>query len=114
MAQAGKFRERVTFQRLVDSDGEADAYGNTFEAWGGDVRRYADIIERPGKERVEGGALADVGTATVRVRADTVTQAIDNSWRIWMRGQYWDIEGAIQVDRKGAVLEFAAQKGTAA
>ena len=113
MAQAGKFREQVTFQQLVNSDGLTDAYGNSLEAWGGAVKRFADIIERPGRERVEGGALIGTATATVRVRADTKTQAIDESWRILMRGKYWDIESAIQIDQKGRVLEFLVQSGTA-
>ena len=114
MAQSGKFRERVTFQCLVDQTGETDKYGNTLDAWGSEVERWADVIERPGKESIEGGALAGVNTATVRVRGDSITKQIGTDWRIYMRGVFWDIESAIQIDRKGAVLEFMAQKGTAA
>ena len=111
MAQSGKFRERVTFQSLTEEP--ADQYGNTKTGWGGDVARWADVVERPGREQIEGGVLAGVSTATIRVRKDGVTSQIDESWRVYMRGRFWDIESAIQIDRKGAVLEFLAQKGTA-
>jgi len=113
MAQSGKFRERVTFQSLTNGSGTTDKYGNALDSWGNDVERWADIIERPGRERIEGGALAGVNTATVRVRKDSITSQIGTGWRVYARGQYWDIESAIQVDRPGAVLEFMAQKGTA-
>ncbi len=114
MAQAGKFRERVTFQRLTNGSGTTDKYGNALDAWGGDVERWADIIERPGRERIEGGALASVNTATVRVRADSATKTIGTGWRMYARGVYWDIESEIQVDRAGSIIEIMAQKGTAA
>lgn len=113
MAQAGKFRERVTFQRLTNGSGTTDKYGNTKDDWGDPIERWADIIERPGRERIEGGALTGVNTATVRVRADSITRQIGSDWRMYARGAYWDIESGIQVDRAGAVLEFLAQKGTA-
>lgn len=112
MAQSGKFRERVTFQSLIE--GGADAYGNSRSAWGNDIVRMADVIERPGRERIEGGALSGVNTATVRVRADSVTRQIATDWRLYMRLQFWDIESVIQVDRKGSIIEILAQKGTAA
>lgn len=112
MAQAGKFREKVTFQSLIE--GDVDQYGNSRTAWGNGIERFADIIERPGRERIEGGALAGVNTATLRVRSDNITQQIGTDWRIYMRGQFWDIESVIQVDRKGSILEIMAQKGTAA
>ena len=113
MAQSGKFRERVTFQGLANVDRATDKYGNALDAWAHQFERWADVIERPGRERVEGGALAGVNTATVRVRKDRYTSYLDAGWRIYMRGQYWDSEGVIQVDRKGSVLEIMAQKGTA-
>lgn len=114
MARAGKFRELVTFQQLVDGDASGDGYGNSLDTWGGDVARWADVIERPGRERVQGGVMADNGTATVRVRSDSTSNTIGTDWRVYMRGQYWDIESALQVDRKGAVLEFLVSEGSAA
>jgi head-tail adaptor len=113
MAQAGKFRERVTFQSLTS--GAADAYGNTLTAWGSDIVRWADVVVRTGRERVTGGAVAGVNVATVRVRSDSLTQTIGTDWRVYMRGKYWNITSdPAQTTRAGAVLELVAETGTAA
>lgn len=115
MAQAGKFRERVTFQSLTNSSGTTDKYGNALDAWGADVSRWADVVVRTGRERVTGGAVAGVNVATVRVRSDSVTQTIGNDWCVFMRGKYWNITSdPAQTTRAGAVLEIVAETGTAA
>lgn len=114
MAQAGKFRERVTFQRLTDGDAATDAYGNTLDAWGDDVVRWADVVVRTGRERVTGGAVAGVNVATVRVRSDSITSQIGNDWRVYMRGKFWNITSdPAQTTRAGGVLEIVAETGTA-
>lgn len=113
MAQAGKFRERVTFQSL--REGDVDQYGNSLTEWGHEVERWADVVVRTGRERVTGGAVAGVNVATVRVRSDSITQQIGNNWRVYMRGKYWNITSdPVQTDRKGGVLEIVAETGTAA
>lgn len=114
MAQSGKFRERVTFQSLTNSSGTTDKYGNALDSWGGDVSRWADVVVRTGRERVTGGAVAGVNVATVRVRSDGITTQIGNDWRVYMRGQYWNITSdPAQTTRQGAVLELVAETGTA-
>jgi SPP1 family predicted phage head-tail adaptor len=115
MAQAGKFRERVTFQSLTNSSGTTDKYGNALDSWGNDLERWADVVVRTGRERVTGGAVAGVNVATVRVRSDSATSQIGNDWRVLMRGKYWNITSdPAQTTRQGAVLEIVAETGTAA
>jgi head-tail adaptor len=80
MARAGLFRDRITFQRMAST---ADAYGNVTGAWADHVSRSADFRERLGKEAIEGGALQDVGLVTMRLRSDSVTQAITASDRVF-------------------------------
>ena len=82
MARSGLFRDRITFQRMAST---ADAYGNFTGAWADHASRSADFRERLGKEAIEGGALQDVGLVTMRLRSDSVTQAITVSDRVIQR-----------------------------
>jgi len=111
MARAGKLRERVAFERLSGS--VVDAYGNTSTGWAALTSRQADMMERPGKEAVTGGALDDRGTATLRLRKDSVTETITAADRVIARGTTWAIKNVIQLDSKGAMLEMLLEKGVA-
>ena len=114
MARAGQLRERAVFQRL--SEGAIDAYGNVYSGWanitGG--TRWADMRERTGKESIQGGALADTGMATMRVRSDSLTTTITSADRVVIRGTTWAIKNIIQVDAKDTLIEFTLEKGVAA
>jgi SPP1 family predicted phage head-tail adaptor len=112
VAQAGKFRERAAFQRLRTT--APDEYGNIASEWRNLFSRSVDVIERPGSETIEGGSLSATNTATMRVRSCSLINAVTTADRVILRGVTWDIEGDLQVDRKGAVVEFALRKGVAA
>jgi head-tail adaptor len=90
-----------------------DDFGNTTGSWSDHLTRSAHIIERTGNESTEGGALADVSTATLRVRKDTLTAALSAADRVVARGQTWAIRSVVQVDNKGQTLEFLLEKGVA-
>lgn len=111
MVKAGIYRERAVFQRLSES--AIDAYGNVYTGWTSLVTRWADMRERTGKERLSGGALADVGNATLRVRSDSTTQTITSADRVVIRGYTWAIKDVIQIDAKDTVLEFLLERGVA-
>lgn len=111
MVKAGTYRERAVFQRL--SEGAVDDYGNVYTGWSSLATRWADMRERTGKERISGGALADVGGATLRVRSDSTTQAITAADRVVIRGYTWAIKDVIQIDAKDTVLEFLLERGVA-
>lgn len=111
MAKAGLFGERATFQRLDQS--AVDAYGNVYTGWSEYGVRWADMRERTGKEMIEGGALADVGMATMRCRADTLTKAITSADRVIIRGKTWAIKNVMQVDSKNSIIEFLLERGVA-
>jgi len=111
MVKAGQYRERAEFQRL--SEGAVDAYGNVYSGWSSLATRWADMRERTGKEDIQGGALSDVGAATMRVRSDSTTQGITAADRVIIRGKTWAIKDVIQVDRKGTMLEFKLERGVA-
>lgn len=111
MVRAGLYRERATFQRL--SEGAVDEYGNIYTGWANIAVRSADIRERTGKEAIQGGALSDVGPATMRVRKDSITSGITAADRVLVRGKTWAIKDVMQVDAKGTVLEFHLMRGVA-
>ena len=111
MARSGLFRDRVTFQRMAST---TDDYGNTTGTWSDHDSRYAHLIERLGQEDIEQGALQDVAVATMRVRADTLTNAITTADRVLARGIYWAITSIMQVSAKGDLLEMRLEKGIAA
>jgi SPP1 family predicted phage head-tail adaptor len=111
MVRAGLYRERAEFQRLVE--GAVDDYGNSYTGWKTLAKRSAEMIERTGKEAIQGGALADVGPATMRVRKDSVTETVTAADRVIIRGKTWAIKDVMQVDAKGTVLEFHLMRGVA-
>lgn len=111
MVKAGLYRERAEFQRLVE--GAVDDYGNVYTGWQKLATRAADLRERTGKEAIQGGALADVGPATMRVRMDSVTSTVTAADRVVIRGKTWAIKDVIQVDAKATVLEFHLMRGVA-
>ena len=111
MVKAGLYRERAEFQRLTE--GAVDAYGNVYTGWATLVTRWADLRERTGKEAIQGGALSDVGKATMRVRQDSTTETITAADRVVARGSTWNIKNVMQVDAKGTLIEFHLERGVA-
>lgn len=111
MVKAGQYSERAEFQRL--SSGAIDAYGNVYTGWATLATRWADMRERTGKEMIQGGALADVGQATLRTRKDSTTSAITSADRVVVRGKTWAIKSVVQVDSKATIMEFILEKGVA-
>lgn len=111
MARAGLLRDRATFQRL--SEGAVDDYGNVYTGWETLTTRSVDIREVTGKEDIQGGALSDVGQATMRARSDSTTQTITSADRVVCRGKTWNIKDVIQIDAKNTMLEFKLERGVA-
>lgn len=111
MSKARQLRERVTFERLNAQ--APDAYGNVSSGWKPFAKRYANLRERTGKEAVEGGALSDVGIATMYCRSDTVMRSVTAADRVVARGITWAIKSVAQVDAKNTMIEFSLEKGVA-
>lgn len=111
MVKAGLYRERAEFQRL--SEGSVDDYGNVYTGWSTLVSRWVDLREVTGKEDIQGGALSDVGRATMRTRSDSTTQTVTAADRVVCRGYTWNIKDVIQVDSKNTMLEFKLERGVA-
>ncbi len=111
MVKAGLYREKATFQRL--SEGAVDDYGNVYSGWANLGTRAADMRERTGKEKIEGGALLDVSMATLRCRSDSFTSGITSADRVYIRNTTWAIKNVTQIDAKDTVIEFLLERGVA-
>lgn len=111
MANAGRFREKAVFERLTSN--AVDDYGNTYSGWSELITRNVDLIERLGKEAIQGGELSDVVPATMRFRKDSVSETINHADRVTVRGSIWAIKSVMQVDRKGTILEMLIERGVA-
>ena len=75
--------------------------------------RNVDLVERLGKEAIQGGELSDVVPATLRLRKDSVTSTFTHADRVTVRGSLWAIKSIVQTDRKGAMLEVLIERGVA-
>ncbi len=105
------YRERAEFQRL--NEGSVDAYGNVYTGWSALISRWVEMREVSGRESIQGGALSDVGQATIRVLSPSTTQTITSADRVLCRGKYWNIKDVVQVDAKNTMLEFKLERGVA-
>lgn len=117
MTQAGKLRERVTFQRSTPGD---DGYGNVITGWanietapGVPLTVWADVRETPGKERVDAGRIEASGTATVRVRSSAATRSLTEADRMVARGWNWNIRGVAPVGNDRVMLDLLCERGVA-
>ena len=111
MAQAGKFRDRITFVRRAALD---DGLGNTITGAEEDIGTvWADMLERLGGETLAAGALHAPRMATIRVRGSSEIDGITERDAIRARGELWNIRSKAAVGRTAAVVEFLCERDVA-
>lgn len=108
--RAGSLRERVTFQRAINSE---DGFGNVVSGWADLIERSANIRETPGKEAVAAGRIEAEKTATIRVRSCPATRGVTAADRIIARGQAWNIRSVVAVGDGRELIEFLCEAGVA-
>jgi len=111
MVDAGKMRERVTFQRQGAID---DGYGNTRGDWADHLTVWADVLERLGGEKIASGAVEASRLATIRVRRSSQSMGVTEADRVLARGIPWNIRSIAAVGRKDELLEVLCEAGVAA
>ncbi|MEM1421827.1 MAG: phage head closure protein [Pseudomonadota bacterium] len=111
MARAGAFRDYAVIERKTI--GANDQHGQPETVWGQLATVWADVLETPGRERLQAGRLEAPATATIRVRASSITRALTASERLRVRGEVWNIRSVIQVGRKRDQVEILAERGVA-
>ena len=114
--KAGDLRDRIAVQRQVPGD---DGHGNVVTGWADLViddkplKLWANVRETPGKERVEAGRLEASRTATIRVRASSLSRQITEADRVIVRGQVWNIRGIAALNDGRDMLEMTCESGVA-
>ena len=75
MAQDGLDR-KLTFRRqTVDANGEASGYEDV-------VTRFARVESLKGQESVQASRMAGEQPVRIKVRRDSLTRLVDNSWQV--------------------------------
>lgn len=111
MAAAGKLRDRITIQRATAED---DGYGNvTAGPWADLMTVWADVMERPGGEKIASGALESSRMATIRVRRTSAVMGVRDADRVQARGVDWNIRSIAAVARNNDLIEFLCEAGVA-
>ena len=99
-------RDRIVVERATQTD---DGFGNVIGSWSALGTFEANIRETPGKEAVAAGRIEASRTATIRIRASSVSRGITAADRVQARGQVWNIRSVIEIDR--ATLELLVEAG---
>lgn len=76
---ASDLRDRVAFEQ---QQAASDGYGNAEGEFAEEFRRAAQIIPRLGGETVIAARLSGRQPVTIRVRQDSQTRQVDESWRV--------------------------------
>lgn len=108
--RAGDLRDRITVQRATQGD---DGFGNTVTGWTDHLTVWANVRETPGKEVVAAGRVEASRTATIRVRASSLSRTITPADRIIARGQIWNIRSVSAVGDGRELIEFLCEAGVA-
>ena len=105
---AGQLRDRIQIQSATSGD---DGYGNVITGWadlpGG--RLWANVRETPGKEMLSAGRLESSRTATIRVRASSLSRSISAADRVIARGLAWNIRSVSAVGDGRELLELLCE-----
>jgi SPP1 family predicted phage head-tail adaptor len=110
--EAGKLRERVTFQkRMLQAD---DGYGNALTAFADVMTVWARITPLRGGEGVIAARLQGTQPVLITVRHSTETAAITPDWRLVdaRTGTIYNIRTAVADERK-AQIDMICEAGTA-
>lgn len=100
MRTAGPLRDRVTLQKLTESE---DAYGDITEAWSDAVgyRIPAKVVEKGARERIEAQAVGNVATHHVYMRyRNDVTPDQRLIWHDGETDRTLNIKTVIEVKRR--------------
>ena len=108
--RSGDLRDRVTVQRATAGD---DGFGNVITGWADLSTVWANVRETPGKEVVAAGRLEASRTATIRVRASSLSRTITAADRVVARGQVWNIRSVAALDDGKELIELLCEVGVA-
>lgn len=110
--KAGKLRNRVEFQRPVS---EVSPIGESTNGWAFFCERWAEFVpySRKAGETVAAGRLEAVLPGTLTCRFSKQLAEVDESFRVVIDGENYQIRAIYQTDMRDRELSFTVEKGVA-
>lgn len=109
--RAGDLKHKIIFH--VKGASARDRYGNLVPATASDVTVWGNLRETTGKERVAGGSIENLRTATLRIRVSTGTRTVSEADTLSARGEVWKILGKAHADAEGDFYDILIEAGGA-
>ncbi len=109
--QAGKMKDRVSFQKLVD--GAANEFNTVEKGYVTQFTRPAYVYPVPGKQVIESGRQVGMKVAELSLRYDDDTREVTPAWRALFRDEDWKIESVTRMGNKRRTLKIVATDGKA-
>lgn len=111
MIRGGRMRDRCRFERPVV---QKDAYGNAYNGWAEACTVWGWLTPTPGSEAIVAGRIDAKSAGTLRVQDSPKTRPIDGSYRVWIKGQLYNVRGLpIDGERRGQEIDFMVEAGVA-
>lgn len=104
---AGKFKERVTFERLSTS---TDSEGSTVETWTTLFGRWSNVQINNAVETFKNNQNFQTRAGFAIVRKDASTSTLTANDRMLYKGEPWEILGVINVANADEYLELGIQR----
>ena len=102
--EAGKFDQRVTFERIAVTQ---DVEGSTVETWTTLFTRWAQVNITNATETFKNDQDFGTRSGFIIIRRDPETQTLNIHDRFLHDSIYWEILGIINVQERDELLEIA-------
>lgn len=109
---AGQMRDRVLFQRPLETETESGGVSRSFEPlFGGAV--WGELVPEKGGERLQSGRLHESAGALLRVRSSDNTRSLTTDDQAVINGTTYNIRSIEDIARRRKTLELVLERGVA-
>ena len=105
-----RLNSHITLIEPTQSTTSVDAHGEPVAIVSKSHTRWAEVLEKTGREVIQSGALSAIGMATCRVRYDEITKTINENWTVRHRGLVWVIRSVMHFSDND-FIELLIEKG---
>ncbi len=104
---AGKFKERVRFERLTTT---TDAEGSTVETWNALFSRWANVQINTAVETFKNNQNFQTRAGFALVRRDSDTRTLTANDRMIYDNEPWELLGVVNVQNSDEYLELGIRR----
>lgn len=104
---AGRFKERVTFERLTTT---TDAEGSTVETWNTLFSRWANVQINNAVETFKNNQNFQTRAGFAIIRRDNTTKTLTANDRMIYDGEPWELLGVVNVQNTDEYLELGVRR----